>query len=119
MKPNRAYFRLGAFILLAVAALVTLVIVLGTSSLFRNDLVAETYFNESVQGLEVGSKVLFRGVRVGNLTKMSFTYMKYERDKPANQRKPYVLVEFVVRPQLLGAMDVSRDELVKIINGEV
>ena len=119
MKTNRSYFRLGAFILLAVAALVALVIVLGTGSLLRKDLVAETYFNESVQGLDVGAKVLFRGVLVDSLTKLSFTYVKYERDKAPNQRKPYVLVEFVVRPQLLGAADVSRDELVAIINGEV
>jgi len=119
MKTNRSYFRLGVFILLAVAALVALVVVLGTGSLFRKDIVAETYFNESVQGLDVGSKVLFRGVLVGNLTKLSFTYVKYERDRPPNQRKPYVLVEFVVRPQLLGAADVARDELVRIIAGEV
>jgi phospholipid/cholesterol/gamma-HCH transport system ATP-binding protein len=119
MKTNRSYFRLGVFILLAVAALISLVVVLGTGSLFRKDIVAETYFNESVQGLDVGSKVLFRGVLVGNLTKLSFTYVKYERDRPPNQRKPYVLVEFVVRPQLLGAADVARDELVRIIAGEV
>ena len=119
MNGKRSYFRLGVFIILAVAALVALVVVLGTGALLRKDLVAETYFNESVQGLDVGSKVLFRGVLVGNLTKLSFTYVKYERDKPAGQRKPYVLVEFVVRPQLLGAVDVPRDELIRIIHGEI
>lgn len=119
MKSDRTYFRLGAFILLAVAALVALVVIVGTGSLLRNDLHAETYFNESVQGLDVGSKVLFRGVLVGNLTRLSFTYVKYERDKPPSQRKPYVLVEFVVRPQLLGAMGVAHNDLVAIINGEV
>ena len=93
MKSTRSYFRLGAFILLAVAALVALVIVLGTGALLRKDLSAETYFNESVQGLDVGAKVLFRGVLVGNVTRLSFTYVKYERDKPPDQRKPYVLVE--------------------------
>src|SRR5690242_9928034 len=111
MTGHRAHFRLGLFILLALLALIALVIVLGAGSLFRKDLVAETYFNESVQGLDVGSKVLFRGVLVGNLTKLSFTYVKYERDRPPNQRKPYVLIEFVVRPQLLGAVDVPQDEL--------
>ena len=69
-------------------ALIALVVVLGTGSLFRKDLVAETYFNESVQGLEVGSKVLFRGVMVGNITKLSFTYVKYQQDSPPNQRTP-------------------------------
>jgi ABC-type transporter Mla subunit MlaD len=119
MKTDRSYVRLGLFILLAVGALIALVVVLGTGSLFRKDIVAETYFNESVQGLDVGSKVLFRGVLVGSLTRLSFTYVKYERDKQPNQRKPYVLVEFVVRPQLLGAADVSRAEIERIIAGEV
>ena len=119
MNGNRSYFRLGVFILLAIATLVVLIIVLGTGSLLRKDVAAETYFNESVQGLDVGSKVLFRGVLVGSLTKLSFTYVKYEREKPPAQRKRYVLVEFVVRPQLLGAMDIGRDELVRLVQGEV
>jgi len=119
MNGNRSYFRLGVFILLAVATLVGLIIVVGTGSLLRKDLTAETYFNESVQGLDVGSKVLFRGVLVGNLTKLSFTYVKYERDKPAGTRKRYVLVEFVVRPELFGAVDIGRDDLVRLIHGEI
>jgi paraquat-inducible protein B len=119
MTGNRRYFRLGAFILLAIAALVALVVALGAGALLRQDVLAETYFNESVQGLQVGAKVLFRGVQVGNLTKMSFTYVKYERERPPGERKPYVLVEFVVQPKLLGAMDTSRDDLMKIIDGAV
>ena len=80
---------------------------------------AETYFNESVQGLEVGSKVLFRGVMVGNITKLSFTYVNYQQDMPPNKRRPYVLVQFVIRPELIGAGDLSRDELVRVLRGEV
>ena len=66
MTRKQLYFRLGIFILLAGGALVALVIVLGAGTLFRKQLVLESYFNESVQGLEVGSKVLFRGVVVGS-----------------------------------------------------
>ena len=47
---------------------------LGAGTLFRKQLVLETYFNESVQGLEVGSKVMFRGVMVGNVSRLTFTY---------------------------------------------
>jgi ABC-type proline/glycine betaine transport system ATPase subunit len=93
MTGMQLYFRLGMFILLAAAALVALVIVLGAGTLFRKQLVLESYFNESVQGLEVGSKVLFRGVVVGNVSRLTFTYMRYQVDRPASQRKRYVLVE--------------------------
>jgi paraquat-inducible protein B len=119
MTGKQLYFRLGMFILLAAAALVALVIVLGAGTLFRKQLVLESYFNESVQGLEVGSKVLFRGVVVGNVSRLTFTYMRYQVDRPASQRKRYVLVEFIIRPELIGASDVSQDDLARVIRGEV
>jgi len=53
MTRKQLYFRLGIFILLAGGALIALVIVLGAGSLFRKQIVLESYFDESVQGLEV------------------------------------------------------------------
>ncbi|MEO8627832.1 MAG: mammalian cell entry protein, partial [Betaproteobacteria bacterium] len=67
MTRQQLYVRLGAFILLVGAALIALIIFLGAGSFLRKDITAETYFDESVQGLDVGSKVLFRGVMVGNI----------------------------------------------------
>jgi len=113
------YFRLGIFILLAAGAFVALAVVLGAGSLFRKDLVLESYFDESVQGVDVGSKVLFRGVMVGNVTRLTFTYVKYQLDRPPSKRARYVLIEFVVRPQLIGAIDASKDDLIRVIRGEV
>lgn len=119
VKGKRLYFRLGVFILLAAGALVALAVVLGTGSLLRRNVALETYFNESVQGVEVGSKVLFRGVLVGNITRLTFTYVKYQLDRPPEQRSRYVLVEFNIRPELVGAGAVSQEELVRVIRGEV
>ena len=51
----------------------------------------ETYLNESVQGLEIGSKVQYRGVVVGEVRKIGFTYNKYELDKPMSERLRYVM----------------------------
>lgn len=113
------YFRLGAFILLAAAALVALVLVLGTGALFGKSFQLETYFNESVQGLEVGSKVLFRGVMVGNINRIGFTYIKYELDLPTNQRKPYVLVEFNIRPELIARATTDRQTIETVIAFQV
>jgi len=111
------YFRLGVFLLLALAAIIALILVLGAGTFFRKQIVMETYFNESVQGLEVGSKVLFRGVLVGSVTHVNFTYTEYEQDRPLPQRKPLVLVRFQVRPDVLGRL--PSDEVEHIINGEV
>jgi ABC-type transporter Mla subunit MlaD len=111
------YFRLGVFILLALAAIIALVLVLGAGSLFRRQIVMESYFNESVQGLEVGSKVMFRGVMIGNVTLVTFTYAEYELDRPLGQRKPLVLVRFQVRPNVLGRL--PDDEIAQILAAEV
>jgi ABC-type transporter Mla subunit MlaD len=118
VNGNTPYFRLGVFILLALAAIIALVIVVGSGSLFRKEITLETYFNESVQGLEVGSKVMFRGVMVGNVTRITFTYVKYELDRPPGQRKPYVLVQFQIEPQLIGGSS-DREEFEHIVQGEV
>jgi len=111
------YFRLGVFLLLALAAIIALILVLGAGTFFRKQIAMETYFNESVQGLEPGSKVLFRGVLVGSVTYVNFTYTEYEQDRPLAQRKPLVLVRFKVRPDVLGRL--PPDEVEHIINGEV
>ncbi len=118
MNRNMPYFRLGVFILLALAAIIALVVVLGSGSLFRKLITLETYFNESVQGLEVGSKVMFRGVKIGNVTRVTFTYVKYELDRPPGQRKPYVLIQFQIQPELIGGGSDS-EEVEHIITGEV
>jgi ABC-type transporter Mla subunit MlaD len=119
MNPKALYFRLGIFIVLAITALVALAVVLGTGSLFQKNITAESYFNESVQGLEVGSKVLFRGVMVGNITRLTFTYVKYEQERSPGERKPYVLVEFMIRPELVGGMNAKRVDLQKVIRDHV
>ena len=118
MNGNTPYFRLGLFILLALAALIALALVLGAGSLFRKQITVETYFNESVQGLEVGSKVMFRGVMIGSVSRVTFTYVKYELDRPPGQRKPYVLVQFQIRPELLGGI-ADHEEFEQIISAEV
>src|SRR4029077_4640764 len=85
--------------------------------LFRKQIVMESYFNESVQGLEVGSKVMFRGVMIGNVTLGTFTHAEYELDPPLGQRKPLVLVRFQVRPNVLGRL--ANDEIAQILAAEV
>jgi len=64
---------IGAFVLAAVALLVTGVFVFGGRELFRDTQRFVTYFDGSVKGLRVGSNVLFRGVRVGYVTDIQVT----------------------------------------------
>jgi paraquat-inducible protein B len=62
-----------------------------------------------VQGLDVGSKVKYRGVTIGEVTRISFTYVKYQQDKPMSERLRYVLVEAQLQPKLLGGRAAGND----------
>jgi hypothetical protein len=78
MSAQTRYFKLGMFVLLGVAAVVGAVIVLGAGTIMRKKVLVETYMDESVQGLDVGAPVKFRGVTVGRLEKIEFAGVQYD-----------------------------------------
>jgi hypothetical protein len=75
----------------------------------------ETYFDESVQGLDIGSKVRYRGVAIGAVRQIGFTYSKYEQDKPPAERRQYVLVEMAVYLDQLGEVGGGRDFVDRLV----
>ena len=58
-------FKLGLFVIGGIAAAVVAAIVLGIHAMAPATIQYHTYFDESVQGLDVGSPVKYRGVRIG------------------------------------------------------
>lgn len=103
MSAKANYFKLGLFIIVGVVIGVIGVLVLGAGRLFERKIILETYLNESVQGVDIGSKVKFRGVPVGNIRKIDFTRNRYELDKPPLKRKSYVRLEIEMSAGALGA----------------
>ncbi len=59
--------KLGLFVVSGVVALLIAIVFFGGRSMRKNTLSFDTYFNESVQGLEVGSPVKYRGVTIGTV----------------------------------------------------
>ena len=117
MAQKANYFKLGLFVIGAVVAGIMVLTIIGTGRFLKPRAVMETYFNESVQGLDIGSKMKYRGVTIGEVTRISFTYVKYEQDKAMNQRKRYVLVEAQLEPRLVGgraANDIASPESSRI-----
>src|SRR5271169_5982501 len=115
MSTQANNFKLGLFVIGAIIALVLLLLVIGSGRWFQSKTVIETYFNESVQGLDIGSKVKYRGVTVGEVTRIEFTYNKYQQDKPMTERLRYVLVEATLIGRLIGTRgggDLTRPETV-------
>lgn len=100
LKAN--YFKLGAFVIGAVLAGGALLVVIGSGRWFQPKITIETYFDESVQGLDIGSKVKYRGVVIGDVTRITFTHVRYQQHKPVSERLRFVLVEAQLQPKLLG-----------------
>ncbi len=67
MAKRQARFLTGLFVIVGVLIGVVAIVWLGASKYFEKGSVYVTYFDESVQGLQVDSEVKYRGVGVGNV----------------------------------------------------
>lgn len=63
-KPTN-HWKLGLFVVVGFVLMGLTMVLLGAQSLKKKVVYYRTYFDESVQGLEVGSAVRFRGVTIG------------------------------------------------------
>lgn len=67
MVKRRSHFMIGLFVLIGVAIGIAAVIWIGASEYFEKGSLYVTYFDESVQGLQVDSRVKYRGVEIGKV----------------------------------------------------
>jgi ABC-type transporter Mla subunit MlaD len=91
MSRQTHYFRIGLFVIVAVGLAVAAVILLGSQELYKKSILLETYINESVQGLDIGSPVKLRGVKIGQVSQITFVDNVYQTDHR------YVLVRAKLR----------------------
>jgi phospholipid/cholesterol/gamma-HCH transport system substrate-binding protein len=100
---SAGYLKLGTFVLAGVTLLVSGVISLGARSWFQHTVQAETYFDESVNGIVPGSVVTYRGVTVGRVKSVGFVASKYSHAAHLGElpsRK--VLVEMSLDPDVVA-----------------
>ena len=76
MSAEARYLRVGLFVFLGIALVVGGVLILGGSNLFKDEIQLETYFEEPVTGLEVGSPLRLRGVKLGEVTSIDFVSLR-------------------------------------------
>jgi len=65
------YWKLGAFVIAGIALAFAVLVWLGAGDWNRRTRTIVTYFDESVQGLEPGSQLKFRGVSVGTVSEIT------------------------------------------------
>ena len=80
MSDQAHYARVGAFVFGGILVAVVGAIVIGGGSFFQKPIVVETVFDESVQGLDVGSPVKLRGVRIGTVSYIGLVGDNYVLD---------------------------------------
>lgn len=108
-KPS--YFKIGVFVILATALLLAAVVLFGSGLFAKDKLRFETYFDESITGLAVGSPVEFRGVRIGQVETITFAGSVYAMP-PASGRvsafEPIVRVVYVVPRETMPELGVEK-----------
>jgi len=116
MEEGKRYYRLGLFVVVSIATLAALLFVLGGRKLFQPTYTFETYFAESVAGLEIGSPLRFRGVPLGQVSEILTSAAEYERNVPLFKRRNYIVVRAKVNLSAVEAIQVRHDapEMVKI-----
>ncbi|MCX8022776.1 MAG: MlaD family protein [Syntrophorhabdaceae bacterium] len=70
MARRKPFFIVGLFIILGTILGVTLIVWVGAYKYFQKGNIYVTYFDESVQGLQIDSRVKYQGVDVGWVTKI-------------------------------------------------
>jgi phospholipid/cholesterol/gamma-HCH transport system substrate-binding protein len=109
MEEGKRYTRLGLFVIVSVAVLAAVLLLLGGRDLFQHTFMFETYFNNSIAGLELGAPVRFRGVPLGQVTQILTSAATYERDVPLSRRREYIVVRVKVNLSAREAAQMRQD----------
>ncbi len=116
MNESRgAFLRVGLLIVAGAGLLVGLIWFLGGSKI-RGGTLYESYFRESVQGLEIGVAVKYRGVSIGRVTDIGLVTAEYMADSAESiDKETYrlVFVRYLVDPKRLGRVP-DTDAAVKL-----
>ncbi len=107
MANSSHYFKLGLFVLVGITLVTTGIVIFGARALFEDKFHLETYIDQSVQGLEVGSPVKTRGVKIGSVDQIILLGHIYDLDnlldslhpEEAQRYERYVYVRMAVDPK--------------------
>ncbi|APG28052.1 hypothetical protein A7E78_09515 [Syntrophotalea acetylenivorans] len=111
MSERANYFKIGLFVLCGAVIAVVGLLALGAGSLLQKKFFAESYFEESVQGLDIGSPIKFRGVQIGRVETITLVGSEYSTNKR------YVLVRFSLYRDAVGAL--SQAAVKRFVDSEV
>ncbi len=100
MKNSVNSLAIGMFVLGAALLSVVAVIVFGASKFFEDDQMFASRFDETVNGLDVGAPVKFKGVKIGKVERIAISHDRAVRDAK-NDKESKVVVFYSVDLNLL------------------
>ena len=114
-QPN--YFKIGMFVIAAFLLLAAALIYLGADRMMRPKVFLETYVDGTVQGVDIGSPVKFRGVQIGRISRIDFVFNEYGTEPGGTGRNDYVFLEMEIDRKLFRGMFTGDAE--QILNDAV
>lgn len=78
MTQKTNFFKLGLFVIIAFGLGAAFLIIFGAGDFFKKELLVETCFNESVQGLTIGSEVKYKGIQIGSVKAITSVARVYQ-----------------------------------------
>lgn len=103
MSDDPRYFRLGLFVVMGAVILIAGIFIFGGGQMFRHKILFETYVDGSVQGVDLGTPVKFRGVQIGKVTEIGFSFTMYHQDV-TDQVTNYVVIVMEVDREITPRM---------------
>lgn len=113
-QAQSLYLRVGVLVVVGIALVLGFVLFLTADRLGRRSAATyETYIRESVQGLEVGAPVRYRGVAIGRVIQLGLVSAQYRRPEgePFISAFQLVLVRFVVDERKFGDVPSVEDAI--------
>jgi len=108
---------IGIFVLAGCCLAVVLIVAFGGKNIFASMLEYRLYFDKSVKGLSIGSPVMFRGVRVGQVSDVRLSY----RDKIGDSSTESWPIEVMIQlqPASMGMRRSWQDTLPESIRNRI
>ncbi len=103
-QPRGLYLRVGAMVVAGLVLAVGFVLFLTASRFGNTNVLYETYVRESVQGLEVGAPVRYRGVAIGRVAEIGLVAAEYPKPNTEDLEAAFqlVFVRFAVDTVKIG-----------------
>lgn len=122
MKNNTTYFKIGMFVIAVGAVLVAGLLYISADTISGDAILVETYIDESVQGLDVGSPVVYRGVNIGHVKEITFVPREYviKPESPEYQQfSRYVMVIMALKPGAFPGKYEDRQAFESMIRNQI